>query len=182
MKNYQYNNLAIEQFNNRKGITLIELVMVIVIVGILAGASSMYIKETIDLWRFLTFRNEVVSGGRMALARMAREIRQMDEAEVAQTDSLQFLDINGSRLRFRRTADNNLWRDVDSNLDDIFEAQDVLATGVSELDFSYYDKDNNQLLEPVSDPSQIYRINIELEIESGDQTKTLRSQIYPRNL
>ena len=38
-----------------KGVTIIELIMVIIIVGILAGVSSLYIKQVIDQWRFLLF-------------------------------------------------------------------------------------------------------------------------------
>lgn len=34
MKNYQYSNIAIEQYGNRKGLTIIELVVVIVVLGL----------------------------------------------------------------------------------------------------------------------------------------------------
>ena len=173
---------------NTKGITLIELVMVIVIVGILAGVSSMYIKETIDLWRFLTFRNEVVSGGRMALARMGREIRQIkdsDSIQIAESSRLRFiaLDINGDgaddTLEFYRNATNS---ELCRIFNDSPAGGNILAGGITSLTFTYYDESNSPLTTPVSDTTQIYRINIELVIQSGTQTKTLKSQIYPRNL
>lgn len=158
-----------------KAVTIIELVMVIVIVGILAGVSSMYIKETIDLWSFLTFRNEVVSGGRMALARMGREIRQIkDDLSVytATASEFEFDDINSNRINYR-LAGNNLMRN-----------SDILVSGVNSFTFTYYNKDNQVITTPEVSPDQtdIYRIDITFQIQSGDQAKTLGLQIYPRNL
>lgn len=158
-----------------KAMTLIELVMVIVIVGVLAGASSMYIKESIDLWRFLTFRNEIVSGGRMALIRIGREMREIkDDASVytANPSEFEFDDMNNNRINYRLSA-NNLMRN-----------SDVLANGVNSLTFTYYDTGNNPIATPdvYPDETDIYRIEIALEVQSGDQTKRLESQVYPRNL
>lgn len=152
------------------GVTLIELTMVIVIVGVLAGASSMYIKETIDLWRFLSFRNEVVAQGRTALIRMEREMRQVkdkDSISTASATQFQFTDINDNSINFYLSG-NNLMRN-----------SDILANNVTTLNFTYFDRDNTT---PVADTSQIYRITITLGIQSGNQSNTLRSQVYPRNL
>lgn len=59
----------------QKGVTIIELIMGIVIVGTLAGISSMYIKQVMDLWNFISFREETSSQGSAALIRIARELR-----------------------------------------------------------------------------------------------------------
>lgn len=171
---------------DRKGITLIELIMVIMIVGILTTVSSMYIKETIDLWRFLSFRSELVSVGRMALARMTREIRQ-----VVDNNSISAAEL--SRLRFTAIdldGDGNddtveFYRNASSELRRIFNDSpalgDILASNVTSLTFSYYDSANSQLAVPVADTTQIYRIAIGLNIQSGDETKALSAQVFPRN-
>lgn len=154
---------------NRRGVTLIELVMVITIVGVLTGVSSMYIKETIDLWRFMTFRNELVSGGRLAIMRMMREIRQIKDntsINAAETSRLQFVDMNTNSIDYQLTS-GNLMRNTD-----------ILASGVNSLTFIYYDINNNL----TTTPANIKRINITLQISSGGQTKTLNVQAYPRNL
>jgi prepilin-type N-terminal cleavage/methylation domain-containing protein len=164
------------------GVTLIELVMVITIVGVLAGASAMYIKETIDLWRFLSFRSEVVAQGRTALIRMEREIRQAVSVSVASANQLQFTKIGDiSSTTFQLTGGN------------LMRNSDILAANVQSLKFCYYKNykspNNNQ---PVcspecacsvsgSDLANIYRIVIELKITSGGQSNTLKSQVYPRN-
>ncbi|MFH0790599.1 MAG: prepilin-type N-terminal cleavage/methylation domain-containing protein [Candidatus Omnitrophota bacterium] len=175
MRNYQFNNLTVEQFNNRRGVTLIEMIMAIVIVGVLVGVSSMYVKETIDLWHFLNFRSEVVSQGRIAMIRMGREIRQIrDNLSVYNASAIRFRfdDINGNNIDYQLIG-NNLMRN-----------SDVLASGVSSLGFIYYNSSNAVIPVPLVSPTatDIYQISITLFIQSGSQTKTLRSQIHPRNL
>lgn len=161
-----------------KGVTLIELVMMIVIVGILAGVSSMYIKETIDLWRFLTYRSEVVAQGRMALMRMGREMRQVrdkNSISTANAGRFTFIDRAGNTIDYQLSG-NNLMRNTE-----------ILATGVSNLIFCYYDKNNQAACAPVctcavADTTVIYRIVIRMDISAGSETKHIESQIYPRNL
>ncbi len=169
----------------KKGVTIIELIMVIVIVGVLVGASSMYIKETIDLWNFLNFRNEVVSQLRTALLRMGREIRLIkDESSItaAQVSRLDFTDVNDNTISYQLSS-GNLLRYFNSTT-----ASDILAAGVQGLYFCYYDSDNNPICSPEcncsvdsADLTNIYRIKIKMDIQSGDQSKHLESQIYPRN-
>src|SRR3989338_9788431 len=159
----------------RKGVTLIELIMVITVMGILTAVSSMYIKETIDLWRFLTFRSEVTAQVRTALLRMGREIRQIrDDLSVntANVSQFQFVDINNAAIDYQLSG-NNLLRNAD-----------ILASGVSGLSFTYYDADNQALTVPKVSPdnTDIRRINISLTMESGTESKTLNLQLYPRNL
>jgi hypothetical protein len=169
----------------RSGVTLIELIKVIVVVGALVGLFSLGVVEAVNLWRFLTFHNEIVSQGRMALARMGREIRQMpprtpvfEPIQVANADSIEFdvmdLDEDGSidRLEYNRDTGNN-------ELKRIFKGNpDILATNVSNLGFTYYNK-NNQI---ASGPSDVYRITITLTLTDGSQTFILSSQVFPRNL
>lgn len=171
--------------NSRRGVTLFEVVMVIAVVGILAGVSSLYIKETVDLWRFMTFRSEVVSQGRIALLRMAREIRQVRDnfsVYAASADRFRFSDVHetvDNKIEYQ-IADGQLKRILlDTN--NVQTADNVLATGVTVLQFEYYDMTGQQIT-PVLQPTNIYWIKITLTLSAGTQSKTLTVMVHPRNL
>jgi hypothetical protein len=169
--------------------------MVMVVVGVLAGGLSLGVREAIDLYQFLTFRNEIVSQGRMALMRMVREIRQMpsrdptfEPIQVADSNQLRFtvIDLDGDgnddTIEFYRDAGNDELRRI---FNDSPAEGDVLASNVTSLTFTYYDENNDELTNvPLSeeDRGEVYRIVITLTLTHGSQSLTLRSQVYPRNL
>ncbi|MBU2035149.1 MAG: prepilin-type N-terminal cleavage/methylation domain-containing protein [Candidatus Omnitrophota bacterium] len=166
----------LKRLNTKKarGFTLIEAIMVIVIVGILAGGSSMYIKQVINLWSFQNFREEAVSQGRIALIRISREIRQIKDpysVNAANQTVFSFVDYNNNTISYSLsgTALNR-----NSNL---------LISGVNNLAFSYYDDNNQPVVSPTLAPyrTNIYRINIDFQVQSGGQTKNLKTQVWPRN-
>ena len=166
----------------KNGVTIIELIMGIVIVGTLAGISSMYIKQVMDLWNFISFREETASQGSAALIRIARELRQATDISAADAANLIFaadLDANGTddSVQYLRNASNELRRVFNAN-----GQGDILSDGITGLDLTYYDANNSALARPVSDPLDIKRIKITLTIQSGSQTKTLKTQIWPRNM
>jgi prepilin-type N-terminal cleavage/methylation domain-containing protein len=166
----------------RRGVTLIELAITIAIVGILAGVSGMFIKQTVDLWSYMTFRNDVVSLGRLALARMEREIRLIKDSNaitIAEAARLQFTDINNNVIEYR-------WDPATALL---YRNTDVLVSQVQQLKFCYYQQDNNPVCTPgcacavsAGNLSNIFRIRLEIVIKSGTQTKFLKTQIVPRNI
>lgn len=175
-----------------KGVTLIELIMGIVIVGTLVGISSVYIKQVMNLWNFLNFRNESSAQASTTLIRMAREIRQIADntaVSAADSSSLEFtaidLDNDGNNdvIRFYRDAANNELRRVFNNNNS--GNGDILAGNISTLSFAYYGS-NNAALSPLplssGNRSKIKRISARLTVQSGTQSKTLKTQIWPRNL
>ena len=166
----------------KKGVTLIELVIVIIIVGVLTGVSALYAREIVDLWRFINFRSEIVSQGRAALMRMEREIRQIGgKASVyaAGSSQLRFHDIYGNDIQYQWLSDPD-----PSVKGAIMRNGDILVKGVKSLVFTYYDQDNNPIASPPVSPSDttIKRIGVTFVMLAGDQEKTLSAQIFPRNL
>jgi len=169
---------------NKKGVTIIELIMTIVIVGVLVGGSAMYIKEIIGLWRFLSFRSEAVSQARGALVRISREVRQANFINTAQSSRLNFdaadlgaddADTADDAVEFYLNNSNELRRVF--NNDNSGQGY-VLASGVSGLVFVYYDA--GKAVTAQSD--EIKMISITLTVSAGTQSKTLRTLVYPRNL
>jgi type II secretory pathway pseudopilin PulG len=156
------------------GLTIIEMVMVMVVVAALAGGIGWFVVRAVDTWNFLTFRSDEATQGRLALDRMVREIRQIKDkssVNVATSNNLAFTDIEDASIEYSLSGSN------------LMRNSDILASGVSNLQFTYYDVNNNQLSSPqvLPDETDIWRIIIDLSIQSGDQSITLRSQVYPRN-
>jgi len=80
---------------NSKGYTLIELVMVIVLLGIIAGVVAPFILKAMQAYTASKARAELVAKGRLAMERLAREVR------VAVPNSLTVLD-TGNGIEFAR--------------------------------------------------------------------------------
>lgn len=80
-------------------------------------------------------------------------------------------------MQYLRNAGSELRRIFNSN-----GQGDILSSGITGLDLTYYDANNSVLTRPVADPLDIKRIKISLTMQSGSQTKTLKTQIWPRNL
>ena len=149
--------------------------MTIVIVGVLAGGSMFYIRQVIDLWDFMSFRSEIVSQGRMALMRMSREIRQI-------RNSTSIFYANNTRFRFGDVNDVNI--DYNFSVSNLTRNTDIQASGVRNVTFTYYNQTSQQIAVPLVSPqaTDIKRVKIRLEMFSGNQNKTVETQVWPRNL
>jgi type II secretory pathway pseudopilin PulG len=160
---------------NTRGLTLVEAVMTIAIVGILAGGGMFYIRQVIDLWDFMSFRSEIVSQGRMSLMRMSREIRQI-------RNSTSIFNANSTRFRFGDV--NDVTVDYYFSGSSLMRNSDTQASGVRSVAFTYYNQTSQQIAVPLVSPqaTDIKRIKIRLDMFSGNQNKTLETQVWPRNL
>ena len=158
---------------NRQGFTIIEFVVIIVIAGIIAGITAVLLLQVAKIYSFATVRESILSDGELAMERMAREIRQIKDAQhihTADSQDLDFDDIYDERVGF--WLDGNVLR----------RNNDALASEITTLEFQYRDSDNNPLGAPVANPEDIKRILISLSIKKGDEEIKLRSQVYPKNL
>jgi MSHA biogenesis protein MshO len=61
---------------SHKGFTLVELIVVIAVVGILAGVVAMFIRTPIESYMTVSRRGELVDIANTALLRMARDVRR----------------------------------------------------------------------------------------------------------
>jgi prepilin-type N-terminal cleavage/methylation domain-containing protein len=159
----------------RSGVTLIELVVVIAIAGILAYASSAYIKQVVDLWGILSFSTETVTQGKDAVYRMVREIREVKNdtcVYAANTGEFKFLNTTGSSIDFY-LANNTLMRN-----------SDILAKNMNNLAFTYYNETSAVISAPLISPyeTDIRRIVIAVGVRDGQLSKNITEQVVPRNL
>lgn len=159
----------------RRGVTLIELVLVISTVAVLVSLSSMYIREIFRLWDFVSFRNEVVAQGRTAMMRMAREMRQVNNQSCV-------LYANSTCLRFVDAA--NATVEYSLNGTDLMRNANVMAAGLSGLSFVYYDNQSQVIAAPKVSPqnTDIACVNATMGLQSGSQVKSFNIRVCPRNL
>ena len=158
----------------KEGVTLIELVMVIVAVGVIVGVATMYINEVVDLWSFMSFRTDVVNQARLSVARMSREMRQVKNAtsvQAAEAHRFQFTDINDQPIDYYLSGT------------DLRRNADTLAGGVRNLTFGYYNATGEVLAVPVDagNRTQIRRVSVFADIAAGTESKSLETQVFLRN-
>jgi len=177
-----------------KGVTLIEIILVVVTIGVLAGGFSWYFARNIDLWNLVTFRSEIVSQARLGVVQMVRNIRQIktsnpdeETIEEADTQTLQFIilssDNSNVRMRYRFLG-NSIFYDLDSDFDGTFEESNILVRGVDAFRFRYYDIDGEEFVTlPLSseDREGVALVRIELSLQQGDQRIGFNQEVFLRN-
>jgi prepilin-type N-terminal cleavage/methylation domain-containing protein len=158
--------------DKQQGFTLIELVMVIVILAIITGMSSLLLSQGFNAF----FTSEDVLDaqwqGQIAIQRMARDIqliRSPADISTATSSQLSYTDINNNSISYTLSG-SNLTLTKNSS------AQ-VLAEGVNSLTFTYY---NNSGSAPASN-SAIRYINISIVVTQNNANYSLTTTIYPRN-
>jgi len=159
--------------SNQKGMTLLELIIVMVLIGIVSIFITGVMFYEINLFDSLSNRTDKLQISRDALRMISRDIRQImapDSISQAYLNSIQFDDVDDFTIAY--TFLNN----------QIFRNGDLLQNSVQDLEFEYFDGSGNQLTSPVSNPSQIRTISINLTTSlSNSQSFNLTTKIYPRN-
>ena len=170
---------------NEKGVTLIEVVLSVVLIGII----GIIIAET-----FLYSTRSVLTGNavreatqadRLAMDRMIREMRNVrnnTSVITANSTTFEFVNIDGDTVKFQLTG---------TNLNRIFThppnpaVTNTLAANVSVLVFTYLDNagvviGGAPLVAPAA--TNIWSIQIALTVGSGGEAVQFRSQVHPRGL
>ncbi|MBU1853796.1 MAG: prepilin-type N-terminal cleavage/methylation domain-containing protein [Candidatus Omnitrophica bacterium] len=158
-----------------KGFTLIELVIVIVILGVIASIAVPLLLSISESLAFLIARTSIDQAADVALTRMVREIRRLDDdgsVNTAISSQFSFDDVNSNTISYSLSSTN------------LMRNSDILAGDVQSLSFTYYDDDGTTVATPLVSPNNtdIRRIDISLEFQSSGQTLYYKSQVRPRNL
>jgi type II secretory pathway pseudopilin PulG len=168
---------------NQKGTTLIELVLSIVVLGIIAYiVTDTFVYSSRSILAGNSARN-ATQGGRLAIDRMSREIRNIRDNNCVSTAT-------GTTFSFVDAVNNSItytWAGVGNPL---MRSGNVLVDNVSNLTFTYYDNANppNTIAVPTvcatpcastCAPTNIWTISIDLTTQSGTQTMQFRSQVHP---
>lgn len=154
---------------NSKGFTLIEIIVTIVIVGIIGGIAALIITQGVRAYSDQAVRSDVHYQARLAMERMAREIRTVrSRADVTAmlTNDLQFVDISGNTVRFNLAGT------------DIQRSGAVLASNISALAFTYYENDGTTA---AATSATLWQIVISVTATRGAESVQMRTRVHPRN-
>ena len=158
----------------RNGFTLIEIVVVIVLTGIIAGIVAALIMQAAGAYSDEQLRSGVQYQARLAVERVSREARQIRRcaditAPANPSATLQFTDITGGAVNFT-VAGGNLTRGAD-----------VLASGVTSAQpFRFLDRSGNPTTSCLA-PNDIWSVEIDASAALGAETARVRTLVHPRS-
>ena len=164
----------------KKSFTIIELVITMTVLVVIGWLGVSALLSGVDSWSMFNQRKELLTDGRMALDRMAREIRMVkDKTSILTADAVifSFVDADDNTLSFA------------TNLSVIERTENSTVNGlldnVTNLSFTYYDANNSVIVTPVVSPSEtnIKRIRINISLNKGSShALNLETDAWPRNL
>lgn len=171
---------AVLRISRSRGFTLIEAIITIVIVGILSSIAALIILEGVRA----NLKEENLSGlhyqARIAMERMAREIRMTNSqgnvgtAAIGTitgnpTNSLIFTDLTGMNITYSLSG-QTLNRTVGG-------VPSTLATGVTTLQFRHYDIASALTTSALA----VWTIDISLTDSQGADSLPMRTRVHPMN-
>ncbi|MFA6169232.1 MAG: type II secretion system protein [Candidatus Margulisiibacteriota bacterium] len=151
----------------RKGFTLIENIMVILLIGILFAGVAVYIQESIDSWVFMSEQKELLLDARSAMARMTRELKTTNRnvnLTVHTSTEVTFRNIQNNSITFRQDG-SALKRNTEILAENL-----LIPRG---LNFRYFDDAGSE----TSGSNMIESIRIRLTIVSGQNKFVIESSV-----
>lgn len=165
-----------------RGFTMLEVIIVIVVIGVIFGLGAVVIGRAFESYDLARRATDVDWQGRVALERMARElrhVRSMTAADFAFAASeVRFIDVDGNAVCFR-LAGGTIERSEDGPAGACGTtspqplADSIAANG---LTFAAYERDGN----PTLVVDDMYYVAIALRVVRGDIDETFRVTVQPR--
>jgi prepilin-type N-terminal cleavage/methylation domain-containing protein len=156
------------------GFTLIELIIVIMILGIIAGIGSKILSQAFLGYFDNKYLVESDWQARLALERMQRDIRAIRstaDISTATATQLAFIDTNSDTITYSLSS-AKLYRQTNSN------TAQVLADGIQSITFSYFDKNGTT----TAVAANIRYITISLNVTLNNTNYIINTSVYGRNL
>lgn len=161
-----------------RGFTLIEMVVVIIVLGIIAGLGALILRGGFN--SYFAERDISAADGQAqtALARMTRELRTVRTASTADlpvmtSTSMTFVDFAGDTIAYTYDAvPQTITRSENGG------TAQTLADHVSAASFSYWQSDAQTA---ATGPGNVYYITIQMTVTEGISSLTYRVTVHPRD-
>lgn len=159
---------------SRKGFTLIEYLIVILVVGVIAAVLGALIIQGVRAFDSIAAREALMTEAEAAAERMSREIRNAGSAaDMVEADSntFSFTDIYGDGIKYH----------IEGKL--LMRNEKILAAKLETAEFSYFDKQNIEINSPLSEERfrDIHLVGIKLVFSDRGQEAAIETKIRPRN-
>lgn len=150
------------------GFSLVELIVVMVVLGIVASMGAVVIRD--GMLGYLRGR-EITSAdwqGRLALERIARELRDASVIDAGACDSTTFsyLDINAATISYTQSTTT------------LLRNGEPLADNVSGLRFYCLQSDGQTY---TTTPSAVYYVTVSMIVATTNTSATYRTTVRPRS-
>lgn len=165
-----------------RGFTLIEMIAVIVLLGIIFGFGGVFLGNVFSGYALKRDATDAEWQAKVALERMARELRAVRMATAADLDiasaaQVRFTDTDGNGVCFYRSG-NRVMRSANgpASACGTTSAQ-PLADNVTALTFTYWDNTGAA----TATVANVYYITVDLTVAEGGYSGQFRTNVRPRN-
>ena len=122
----------------KKGFTLIEIVIVIVLMAVISFFIAVYMREGINAWQYMCGQKNITLSTRAAMNRVVKELKRVKQNTNILTHTptmVRFLDIYNNTITFSQEG-TVLYRNSDILLESLQDPGGLV--------FTYLDKDGNE--------------------------------------
>ena len=169
---------------NKKGLTLVELLMVVALMSVLVVVTSFVFVAVFKSWGFEVTKAQVKQEAGWGIEKMDRELKELLLISSAEQNSIVFWpDVNENGIQDGDESITYSWSGTpgDNLIRSDGTITSVLSNDVQSFQLNYYDGNGNSLVFPVT-PVNVRLITINLTTKKEDETITIRSNVRPRNL
>ena len=160
-------------FKNKKGFTLIEAVLCIVISSIMVGVTSQAMIGNLTTYAFISNRQATLSDMRYAMNLMTNELTRITTATIQSisANSITFTDINGNGATYSTGMQNGELTLLKNN--------EALAGPITSFTLTYRDQNNN-VTASIANVRKI-QLTLTSAAQSDEGTIALTTTVIPRN-
>ena len=167
----------------KKGLTLIEILVALAILGMIAMALYGILKGGLDVWQGGKERTDIIAQARVAMDRLTRELREATYMKAAGETGINFSAYLGT------TSSKEISYYYNSSQDILYRNEDSgggreMAKYMNSFSLYYYSKGDDGAIhsfDPSAETDDIWMIEIKSKVKKDDNIVNLRSTVQPRN-